>query len=310
MRAWRRMRQRGSVQRVWKKRVFASVRAVEVKHGAHGWHPHLHLLVLTTGWTDEEKQLLVDAWRDAVLDELGERAEPDEFVGLKWSKPRANSGGAAAHYLAKLGLEMTHVRNKGRGFVGDSRTQWDIARDAAAEMKIAKQRDEVIDITAMPNVRLWREYETAMKGVRCIEMDDRMAAMAKRGAEKIAAEEQGDDIGHAVASVRVRLDAIDFRAIRRVERHDPLALKNILAAAARDGPLEERAIIEHIDEYLSGVSGGEVRAGDFVRRWMIRKDEEERGRKSGAESQFRQQDRFVDLGGGFLVERNAINVAV
>lgn len=276
MASLRRMRKNGSVQRIWKKRIFASVRAVEVKHGAHGWHPHLHLLVLTTEWTDDERRTLNDAWRDAVLDELGESAEPDEFIGVRWSEPRKNSGGAAAHYLAKLGLEMTHVSNKGRDYAG-GRTQWDIARDAAREMKAATQKDrKFVDVADLPNVMLWREYERAMKGVRCIEMDDRMAAMAKRGAEKVAAEETSEDVGHPAPSVRVRLDAIDFRAIRRVEREDPLALKKILEAAARDGPLEARAIIEHIDEYLSSVSGGGVVAGDFVRRWEHREDERKR----------------------------------
>lgn len=314
MSALRRMRQRGSVQRIWKKRIFASVRAIEVKHGAHGWHPHLHLLVLTTEWTDDERRVLNDAWRDAVLDELGESAEPDEFIGVRWSAPRKNSGGAAAQYLAKLGLEMTHIQNKGRDHAG-GRTQWDIGRDAAREMKAAQERARkekrfVVDVADLPNVLLWREYERAMKGVRCIEMDDRMAAMAKRGAEKVAAEEVSEEIGEPAPSVRVRLDAIDFRAIRRVEKEDPLVLRKILDAASRAGPLEARAIVEHIDEYLSSVPHGGVAPGEFVRRWEIREDEIARGRKIGAESQFRQQDRFVDIGGGFIVEKGAIRDAV
>ena len=51
MRAWRRCRQSGTVQRLWKRHVCASVRSIEVTYGENGWHPHLHLVILTTEWT-------------------------------------------------------------------------------------------------------------------------------------------------------------------------------------------------------------------------------------------------------------------
>src|SRR5277367_237769 len=44
MRAWRRCRQNGYVQRIFKNRVEASARAFEVTHSfENGWHPHLHI---------------------------------------------------------------------------------------------------------------------------------------------------------------------------------------------------------------------------------------------------------------------------
>lgn len=111
--AWRRLRKNGTVQRIWKKRVFGSVRAIEVTHGENGWHPHLHIVLLTTEWSAAELAILERAWCDAVLDELGEQAEPERTIGLRWTEERPNT----AYYLSKLGLEMTHVaakRAKGR----------------------------------------------------------------------------------------------------------------------------------------------------------------------------------------------------
>jgi hypothetical protein len=271
MQAWRRMRQSGTIQRIWKKRVFASVRAIEVTHGENGWHPHLHIVVLTTDWTADELATLERAWCDAVLDELGEQAEPEPAIGLRWTAERANT----AYYLSKLGLEMTHIAAKrARGIM--SRNQWDIARDAV-------NGDE-------RSIALWREYELAMKGVRAIEMDDRAAAMAKHAAGMLACdccgelneayekfcigceqelpderEEKHDD----PIELRVNLEAVDFQAIRRAERKDRRALRRVLEECERAGPISERIVIGRLDAYLASVSAL-YRAGEVIERWERR----------------------------------------
>lgn len=272
MGAWRRMRQNGTIQRLWKKRVFASVRAIEVTHGENGWHPHLHIVILSTEWSADELATLERAWCEAVLDELGEQAEPDPAVGLRWTRERANT----AYYLSKLGLEMTHIAAKrARGIT--SRNQWDIARDAV-------KGDE-------RSIALWREYELAMKGVRAIEMDDRMAAMSKHAAAMIACDccgelnepyekfcigceqelpdERDDGDAREAIELRVNLEAVDFQAIRRAERKDRRALKRILEEAARAGPTSERIVVERIDAYLASVSAL-YRPGEVIDRWERR----------------------------------------
>lgn len=271
--AWRRLRKNGTVQRLWKKHVFASVRAIEVTHGIHGWHPHLHLVILTTDWTAEELATLERAWCDAVLDELGEQAEPERAIGLRWTEERPNT----AYYLSKLGLEMTHVAAKrARGVM--SRNQWDIARAAVAG-------DE-------RSIALWQEYETAMKGVRAIEMDDRAAAMSKHAAsmiecdccgelsecyekrcigcgEELPDEEERDARGEEKAIV-VALEAKDFAALRRVERVDRRALARVLVEIARAGPISERVIVERIDAYCSSVPHALYKPGEVLERWEAR----------------------------------------
>lgn len=261
--AWRRLRKNGTIQRLWKKRVFGSVRAIEVTHGANGWHPHLHIVLLTTEWTAAELATLERAWCDAVLDELGEQAEPERTIGLRWTEQRPNS----AYYLSKLGLEMTHVAAKrARGIT--SRNQWDIARDA-------------VNGDAR-SVALWKEYETAMKGVRCIEMDERMADMSRYAKHMIECDCCGelnechekrcfacdeelpdaaqceDDSGEAI---RVALTKKEFAFIRSCEWIDPLATRRVLDAAARAGPLHADAIAGNVYAYFMSMLAA-VRARD------------------------------------------------
>lgn len=165
MTAFRKTRQRGTVQRMWKRMVAATIRAFEVTHGAHGWHPHVHVLVQTERWSDQERAELVRTWRQVVAKVLGEKHIPDEDIGIKWSRPIRSATGAS--YLTKLGLEMSWGEKRARGV--RSRGPWSIARDA-------------VDGDAQ-SVMLWRDYERATKGLRVLELDDRAARYAKEEPE-------------------------------------------------------------------------------------------------------------------------------
>jgi Replication protein len=217
MAAWRRTRQGGRIQRVWSERVSASIRAQEVTHGDdNGWHPHIHVLLRTTEWDEDERDALQARWELAVVRELGEHCRPDDLHGLVWSKPfdASRDSGQRATYLAKLGLETAGLAKEGRN---GSRTPWDIARAAAG----GDSR----------SLWLWREYASATKGKRMIELDDRALAAAKRSRELEFDVEAGDV--KEVARVAVKRD--DVRALRRLERRIGAVLVIVLRAAETGG---------------------------------------------------------------------------
>jgi hypothetical protein len=77
------------------------VRALEVTHGPHGWHPHLHILFLTQQPAPEDFRRWAHArWAEAVDRELGHEHAPTMdgvFV----------SHHASADYALKMGIRLT-----------------------------------------------------------------------------------------------------------------------------------------------------------------------------------------------------------
>lgn len=144
--------------------IVGTIRATEVTVGPAGWHPHLHVLVLTEApASDGEWTALADRihprWRDAIV-RNGYRA-PDREHGLTLSAVR--SAEDVAHYTAKVqddgstwdvGRELTrHDLKSGRRH---GRTPFEVARDA-------------VEGGEAQDVRLWHEYERATLGRRAIE---------------------------------------------------------------------------------------------------------------------------------------------
>lgn len=148
---WRRFLARAGV-RHW-------VRGMELTHGANGWHPHLHVLMLVdrnartshrewsepTILAEDADGWLCDRWRECVVRELGADCAPSEAHGFDVRPAHV------ASYVAKLGLELAGADTK-RAASG-SRTPWQIAYDA---MRERRPRD----------VELWREYTDATHGHR------------------------------------------------------------------------------------------------------------------------------------------------
>ena len=89
-------------------------KAVEITYGANGWHPHLHIILLTDGTDETEAIELVEALREIWLEEL-------EKVGLDGQSKAARersfdvrSAANAAEYVSKWGAaeEMTLHNSK------------------------------------------------------------------------------------------------------------------------------------------------------------------------------------------------------
>lgn len=134
--------------------VMGTIRTLEVTHGDHGWHPHLHALVLVdVGQADDLVEVLgrdiVRAWCDAIEDAGHPRpARAAQRVEV------VRDAAAVAKYVAKVqddhagamtvAMEMTRSDLKsGRR---SSRTPFEILRDFT---RTGDMRD----------VLLWWEYE-------------------------------------------------------------------------------------------------------------------------------------------------------
>lgn len=258
------------------------MRGIEVTHSwAHGFHPHLHLAMLTDDWSEHEREVLVLAFVDALVVEatakitnargrvvawdvesyrhwrayfgaFDENAIRWSARKLRWSDVRDAAPGASTDlevYLTDMGLELTLDSTKTTRQEG-SRTPWQIA---AAAVKGSE-----------PCANLWREYELAMKGTRCIELDDRAVAFtrdARRAYDREleASSPQGElDFSNAPTVgddfVEVVLHPEMLSTVRAYERIDPRATKLWLDAARAPGELTERAVSERIDACIRAMA--------------------------------------------------------
>ena len=134
--------------------VVGTVRAVEVTHGyANGWHPHVHELLFLSGAVSIPalEESLSCIWKAAAL-----RAglnEPSRAHGLT-----VQDGSKAANYAAKWGLESELTQwHKKRGKV-ESRTPFDLLRQACASVHDPAALDSAYA------AKLFRDYAEAFHG--------------------------------------------------------------------------------------------------------------------------------------------------
>lgn len=153
--AWRYFNQgRDAIERRNRYGIKHQIRALEVTHGEeNGYHPHLHVLLLTDRRLDEfHESEIAEAWRQAVWRAFGGTNIPNTEHGVKLTQTLDDEGKGRTDYVAKLGLEIAAITSK-RGLLG-SRTPWQIAEDAANGQ--ANGHD----------AKLWQGYAVAMKGAR------------------------------------------------------------------------------------------------------------------------------------------------
>lgn len=248
--AWRYARQRGTVQRLFRERVTASVRALEVTRGANGWHPHLHVLLRTEPWDDVSRETLFRGWFDGVIAVSRHgRFAPDRSHGVVWSAPLdASTDAKRAAYLAKLGVEIAGTGKQGRG---GSLSSWQIASRAARGDRQA--------------ALWWGEYAAAVKGKRMIELDDRAARASARYSID-APPPQPPAAAELIQVLREDLDAL--RASERLSPSVLYELQNALETST-DPHETYRAIWGELDELARGgyaVGHGEIQGNDGLPR--------------------------------------------
>ncbi|WP_298814700.1 hypothetical protein [uncultured Chloroflexus sp.] len=126
------------------------VRSLEITHGAHGWHPHLHNLTLLPY---RRRVSYRDLWRDLWIDAL-RLCGADGLAGVAYHERIATTPADAAEYIAKslslrVSLEAASAVSK-RGRRG-SRNQWQILADSCGDR-------------ASRDAALWYEYVAAVRG--------------------------------------------------------------------------------------------------------------------------------------------------
>jgi hypothetical protein len=144
--------------RSWRRLLAGYVAAVEITHGLNGWHPHLHVLLFLpagAGMPD-----LTEAWCDAVEKHAGRR--PSAEHGARIQPVSAGGGAALATYLTKVQ----------DGYGAASSIHLEMARgDLKRGRRHSRTPFELLEAAAAGDARahaLWREYEDATKGRRCM----------------------------------------------------------------------------------------------------------------------------------------------
>lgn len=112
----------------WKRAIgfVGSVRRLELTHGENGWHPHLHILLLSRTRADSSewamrKEWVTERWLRVCEKVFGFSNLPDAEHGVRLTPARDN-------YLTKLGLEVASALTKPAH--DGHRAPFDILRDA------------------------------------------------------------------------------------------------------------------------------------------------------------------------------------
>ena len=253
--AWRRMTRGAPWKRLARRLgIRHSIRALELTHGAHGWHPHLHVLLFLArpskggdvSWRLSEDRAqahlaIARLWRKAVARELGPDHEPDDVHGTD-VRPCHR-----ADYISKLGLEVTDPGLAKRGRSG--RSPWQIASDLAsyqgdgAQTIARRERDASLWLAYVEGTR-GRKMLTWSKGLK------RVAGIAERDdAETLEKKERPQPIAY--------LNLPTWRELRRTEggREKLLA---IVEGAAKNCDLDAKPL----DAWRTLWSPGQIVTGE------------------------------------------------
>jgi Replication protein len=142
--------------RRWKKAAggVELVRSLEVPWGEHGYHPHLHVLLLLKAERSEVEvealgSWISELWRGSVERTMGQAYRPTLGHGAHLTQCHR------ADYLSKLGLEISDA---GHSKSGRGRTYWQLARDWIARGKRLND----------PLVPVLREFLDDMAGAKIV----------------------------------------------------------------------------------------------------------------------------------------------
>lgn len=224
---------------------FAYVRALEVTYGAHGWHPHYHVMTVSErAYTPQERAVLHDVltglWRKAVARYLGPEYVPSMKRAVDVSPMHH------AEYLSKLdvdtaSLELTDAGDGKTGHGSVKPSQLMAAAYTRTTLVVGKRGQ--VTITPEQAYTLTREYERAMHGARLHTCTPGLMWLM----DGLGRHEEGGLRG------AVRIPAIVFDTIRRI----PDALLSVVEVA--EGPDALEAVAQRLREI------GSVRVRSLVR---------------------------------------------
>ena len=159
--------------------VIGMVRSIEITHGtAHGWHPHAHVIVVTSGRPDTAAldalgATMFRAWSAAVVRHglpaplLDNGGLDVSHLGSHVREGSLASLAAWAAYAAK-GLAGEALFGAVKEANGRNRSIRELMRDAAIGTRWISNDGQVATTTDDTAVRLLREYEDASKAVKQI----------------------------------------------------------------------------------------------------------------------------------------------
>lgn len=194
----------GSPYRRWKERlgVQGYVRALEVTHGRHGWHPHYHYLIfldrqITQDMLDAFGSWLESRWAQMVVKVGGASHRPSREHGVDWRFADRH----AVDYLAKL-QDDTDVQG----------TASELARgDFKSGRKDSRLPFEFLDGRRPDDFAHWVEYTVATKYKRVIFWSPGLAARYLGADQEDATDEelleeqlQGSDLAFWIPAVVYR----------------------------------------------------------------------------------------------------------
>lgn len=242
------------------------VSALDVTHGPNGWHPHLHVLVLTDREATDDHVAAIRAhvfaqW-DRALVARG-RARPHAVHGLhiERAKSRADIGRYVCQVIGEadddtrgwgVAQETARTDLKKSHHPGH-RTPWQILADIRTRR--AKDEWDALDENRdAKDCALWAEYETGMKGARAVSFSRGLRAAVgidrEQTDEELAEAEAGGDVVTTIesraewAAVRVTRGGM-VRLLRVAESHGARGVRRLLRVMVHR-KRNHRAVREHL----------------------------------------------------------------
>jgi hypothetical protein len=236
LKAWRGVRRQRLMRDIFDARVTATARAVEATGGweedGNGWHPHIHLLLRTTEWSERDRAVLEWLWAKA----LGARAGY-AGIAVHWSTPIEEWESNRARYLAKLGAEVAGIGKRAWGTHHGRLGPWQIAEAALYPAEMTDEQRERCDFYASK----WREYQQALRGRRLLELDERAKAFAV--AAEVTLEVKTEWL--------VTFHREEFQALAAFERVEPRALWFMVEAALTAGPDPPGVVASMLQDFIT-----------------------------------------------------------
>jgi hypothetical protein len=207
---WQAVTRDGSVKRLRAALGYVgTIRATECTVGVHGWHPHLHpVLLFARPVTVAEVALLhavqFRAWSRAAgrlgLDAPTEGAQDLHVVtGATADAELADYFVKASYTLDAVGWEMTSTQTKARARAKDSRTPWDLLRS-------------VRDNGDADDLDLWLTWERFSKGKRALTWSRGLRDLVGLGVEREDEEVAEEVVGTSDDLLFTITDWAPFRA--------------------------------------------------------------------------------------------------
>lgn len=174
-------------------------RAVEVTHGANGWHVHIHAVFVTERAPDVERHgpVLFERWKRG-LEKNGLESVMNSG-GFSWDVADPKNGKGFGKYVAKLGKaeDLPAARAQVVNGMAAEATLGAYKRARAENRTPFQIAEDIGTFGDYQDVAIWREYVEVSRGKRALTWSRTLREFSQLGKEQtdeeIAAEEIGDD---------------------------------------------------------------------------------------------------------------------